>query len=78
MANTQKTEKLLTARAVGEEMLSLSKRQVFRLKSAGLICPPVKVGQGAIRWRQSDIERWIAMGCCNAKEFLARKEAGQC
>jgi len=68
------TEKLLTAQAVGE-MLSLSKRAIFRMKSAGLICAPVKVGQGAIRWRQSDLEQWFAMVCPNQKEFIARMEA---
>lgn len=73
MTNAQVTERLLTAREVGE-MLSLSKRQIFRMRSSGLICPPVKVGTGAIRWRQSDIEDWIAMGCCSSKEFRARKE----
>jgi predicted DNA-binding transcriptional regulator AlpA len=70
MTTTQVAERLLTAQAVGE-MLSLSKRQIFRMKSAGLICPPVKVGAGAIRWRQSDIEQWIAMGCPNRREFEA-------
>lgn len=68
------TEKLLTAKAVGE-MLSLSKRQIFRLKSTGLICPCVRVGQGAIRWRQSDIEKWIEWGCSSRQEFVARMEA---
>ena len=75
--NEQKTEKLLTAQAVGEK-LSLSKRAVFRMRSAGLIVAPVKVGQGAIRWRQSDIEKWIQWGCCSMKEFTARKGAEQC
>ncbi len=65
---------LLSAKAIGE-MLSLSKRQIFRMKSAGLICPCIKVGQGAIRWRESDIERWIAWGCCSRAEFIARSEA---
>ena len=74
---TQTQERLLSADAVGR-MLSLSRRQVFRLKSSQLICPPVKVGQGAIRWRQSDIEDWISMGCCSLKEFQARKESKQC
>ena len=74
MVSNTTTEKLLTAQAVGE-MLSLSKRAIFRMKSAGLICAPVKVGQGAIRWRQSDIEQWVAMGCPNQKEFIARMEA---
>jgi len=72
--NTNQTlEKLLTAQAIAER-LSLSKRAIFRMRSAGLICPPIKVGAGTIRWRSSDIEKWISMGCCNQKEFSARKE----
>ena len=72
--NEQKTEKLLTAQAVGAK-LSLSKRAVFRMRSAGLICSPVKVGAGAIRWRQSDIEKWISMGCPTKKIFEAMQQA---
>jgi predicted DNA-binding transcriptional regulator AlpA len=71
------TEKLLTAQAIAEK-LSLSKRQIFRMKSAGLICAPIKVGAGSIRWRASDVEQWISMGCCNQQEFKARREAGKC
>lgn len=69
----QMPEKLLTAQAVGE-MLSLSKRQIFRMRSAGLICSPVKVGTGAIRWRSSDIEQWISMGCPDRKTFETMQE----
>lgn len=68
--STQTTEKLLTAQAVAE-LLSLSKRTVFRMKASGLICPCVRVGQGAIRWRQSDIEKWISMGCPDCERWLA-------
>ena len=64
---------LLTAKDVAGR-LSLSKRAVFRMKSAGLICPCVKVGQGAIRWRESDILQWIEWGCCNTAEFISRKD----
>ncbi len=77
MSNDVTTEKLLTAQAVGAK-LSLSKRAIFRMRSAGLICSPVKVGAGAIRWRQSDIEKWIQLGCPDRKEFEARKEVEQC
>jgi predicted DNA-binding transcriptional regulator AlpA len=73
----QQTEKLLTAQVIAER-LSLSKRAVFRMRSAGLICAPLKCGQGAIRWRQSDIEKWISMGCCSKSEFEARRESEQC
>lgn len=74
MNNSITTEKLLTAQAVGA-MLSLSKRQIFRMRSAGLICDPLKCGQGAIRWRLSDIEKWISWGCPNRQTFEAMKEA---
>jgi len=77
MVNNTTTEKLLTAQAIAEK-LSLSKRAVFRMKAAGLICPCVKVGAGAIRWRQSDIDKWIALGCPNQKEYLVRKESEKC
>ncbi|MBA7675485.1 hypothetical protein ES703_83720 [subsurface metagenome] len=74
MSSDVTTEKLLTAQAVGAK-LSLSKRAVFRMRSAGLICAPLKVGQGAVRWRQSDVERWISMGCPDRQTFEAMKEA---
>lgn len=64
-------EKLLTAEGVGE-MLSLSKRQIFRLNSSGKIPAPVKIG-GSVRWRAGDIDRWIEWGCPNQVEFKARK-----
>jgi predicted DNA-binding transcriptional regulator AlpA len=76
MAGTQMVETLLTAAAVSQK-LSLSKRQIFRMKSTGLICAPVKVGNGAVRWRSSDIEQWIAMGCPDRKTFETRKEPKQ-
>ena len=77
MTNTQivnQNSQLLTAKAVGER-LSLSKRAVFRMRSAGLICAPVKVGAGAIRWRSSDIEQWISLGCPSKCEFEAIQQA---
>ena len=73
MLQTQ-TEKLMTAQSVGE-ILSLSKRQIFRMKSAGLICDCIKVGQGAIRWRKSDIQKWIELGCPDRKTFEGIKKA---
>lgn len=66
------TNVLLTASAVGE-MLSLSKRQIFRLNSSGRIPLPVHVG-GAVRWRHTDIEEWIAQGCPDRRVFAARSE----
>ena len=75
MTGNQLAEKLLDAQAISEK-LSLSKRAIFRMRSAGLICSPIKVGAGAIRWRLSDIEQWISWGCPCKSEFEARKKAG--
>ena len=60
-------EKLI---AVGEiaKMLSLTKRSIFRYRNAGLMPQQVKIG-GSVRWRLSDIEKWIALGCPDRKTF---------
>jgi len=60
---------LLTAQAVGQ-MLSLSKRQIFRLNSCGKIPAPVRIG-GSVRWANSTIQRWIDMGCPDRGSFEA-------
>ena len=62
-------EILLDAKSLGK-ILSLSKRQIFRLKSFHKLPPCVKIG-GSIRWRQSDVDRWLAMGCPDQREFEA-------
>ena len=60
MSSLAVTEKLLTAKEVGQ-MLSLSKRQIFRINSCGKIPAPVRIG-GSVRWRQSEITAWIQAG----------------
>jgi len=67
-------EQLLKADDVAAK-LSLGKRSVFRMRNAGLICAPIKCGE-SLRWRLSDIEKWIAMGCPTQKKFAVamRKE----
>jgi prophage regulatory protein len=75
MSESVMTEKLLTAKALGE-MLSLSKRQVSRLNSCGRIPAPVRIG-GSIRWRESDIEQWLSMGCPNQQTFESLKTAAK-
>lgn len=62
---------LLTAQAVGQ-VLSLSKRQIFRLNSYGKIPAPVKIN-GSVRWKLSDIERWISLDCPDRKSFESMK-----
>ena len=71
MVNTQTKERLLTAKEVGE-MLSVSKRQIFRLRSRRAIPAPIKIGAGAIRWRISDILLFLQYEADMSK-FRARK-----
>ena len=64
-------EKALTAKAVGE-MLSLSKRQIFRLDSCKKIPAPIRIG-GSVRWSESTIIAWLAAGAPDRKTFEAIK-----
>ena len=71
MAEQQTTEKLLTAKALGQ-LLSLSKRQIFRLNSSGKIPRSIRIG-GSVRWANSTIESWIGLGCPDRQTFDAMK-----
>ena len=54
------------------QILNLSKRTVHRLNCTGKIPRPVKIN-GSIRWRQSDIDLWIELGCPDREAFNIRK-----
>ena len=69
--NGQTKEILLTATTLGE-MLSLSKRQIFRLNSSGKIPAPVRVG-GSVRWIESEISAWIRTGAPDRKTWNSMK-----
>ena len=58
---------LLTAAAVGE-MLSLSKRQIFRLNSSGKIPAPIRIGASP-RWRENEIVEWLQAGAPDRKTW---------
>lgn len=64
--------RLLTAKTLGD-MLSLSKRQIFRLNSCGKIPSPLRIG-GAVRWSAEEISAWLAAGAPDRRTFEARKE----
>lgn len=49
--------------------LAISVRTLWRLRSAGKIPPPIRLG-GAVRWRTADIEAWVAAGCPNPPSRL--------
>lgn len=55
---------------VGElaQLLSLSKRSIWRMLSRGQLIKPKKLG-GAVRWNLGEVRQWIYDGCpdCNAE-----------
>lgn len=74
MSGTQVTNPpshLLTASALGK-MLSLSKRQIFRLNSCGKIPKPIRIG-GSVRWSAQEVSDWLAAGAPDRKTWDARK-----
>jgi predicted DNA-binding transcriptional regulator AlpA len=69
------TEKLLTAKALGQ-MLSLSKRQIFRLSSCGKLPAPLRIG-GSVRWAESTIAEWLKAGAPDRKTFEQMQKSDQ-
>jgi excisionase family DNA binding protein len=43
-------------------LLNVSERTVWRMRSAGTLPSPVKLG-GCVRWPVDAIRRWIEAGC---------------
>jgi len=72
---SNQTCQLLTAKALGQ-MLSLSKRQIFRLNSCGKIPAPIRIG-GSVRWSESTIAKWLKAGAPDRKTFEAMQEAAK-
>jgi prophage regulatory protein len=75
IGQTNQTCQLLTAKTLGQ-MLSLSKRQIFRLNSCGKIPAPIRIG-GSVRWAESTINKWLAVGAPDRKTFQAMQEVQQ-
>lgn len=73
--NENHTTQLINAKTLGQ-MLSLSKRQVFRLNSCGKLPYPLKIG-GAVRWSALECAEWLAAGAPDRKTWQALKEVGK-
>lgn len=52
---------LLTSDALAR-MLQISKRSLMRLRSAGKLPRPVRLGR-SVRWRTVEIREWVDAGC---------------
>lgn len=75
MSNVVVTERLLTAKTLGQ-MLSLSKRQIFRLNSCGKIPAPIKIG-GSVRWSAQEISAWLAASAPDRRTWEAMRSTGR-
>ncbi len=51
--------------------LGISRASLFRLRSAGRMPKPVRVG-GIVRWRVEDVRTWVDAGCPPIDEWDAR------
>jgi len=66
---------LLSAMVLGE-LLGVSRRHIYRLKAAGKLPRPLRVG-ASVRWRQEHINKWIEWGCPEQKICEAKWEGRQ-
>ena len=69
--NENNNIQLLSAKELAGKLL-LSARTVWRLRSAHKLPKPVCVG-GSIRWRLSDIQRWLRLDCPDQRTFDATR-----
>ena len=64
---------LLTAGDLAKR-LRISIRQVRKLHSKALVPAPVKLGR-SMRWRGSEVGKWIEAGCPSREEWEKRVES---
>ena len=55
-------EPCLIAAADLARLLNVSTRTLWRLRSAGQVPQPIRLG-GVVRWRLEEIRKWVAAGC---------------
>ncbi|MCP4611728.1 MAG: AlpA family phage regulatory protein [Planctomycetes bacterium] len=70
---TNQTCQLINAKTLGQ-MLSLSKRQIFRLNSCGKLPAPIRIG-GAVRWPAEEISAWLAASAPDRRTWEQMKQA---
>lgn len=51
-------ERLMKLREV-KHIVSLATSSIYRMMDAGTFPRPVRLSPGCVRWRQSDLEKWL-------------------
>lgn len=63
---------LLSARALAK-ILTVSERHLWRMKSAGQLLDPVRLG-GSVRWRRREVLDWIDAGLPDRATWQREKQ----
>ena len=58
------------------EMLSVSTRHIWRMKSSNKLPRAIEIGK-CVRWKLLDITNWLTMGCPSMEKFEAIQKAGK-
>lgn len=58
---------LLTVREVASQ-LKVSPRQVWKLRASGRLPDSLNISR-SVRWRASDIDEWVRLGCPTREQF---------
>ncbi len=79
MAITTPTQELLTAEGVAD-ICKLGLRTLWRLHGLGALPAPIDMsttgeGRKLLRWRRSDIDLWVELGCPERTIFESEREA---
>lgn len=61
-SQTRPTAPALISAVELAELLQISTRTLWRLRSAGKLIKPIKLG-GSTRWRLDEVQTWVANGC---------------
>lgn len=62
---------LLSAEESARFAAGVSAATWWRWDAAGKIPAPIRPTRGVTRWRRSDLERWVELGCPKRREFEA-------
>jgi predicted DNA-binding transcriptional regulator AlpA len=57
------SEPLLITAGELANLLHISVRSLWRLRSAQVIPEPVRLGGTTVRWRYDEVREWISAGC---------------
>lgn len=69
-------ESLLTVPQVAK-LIGLAPRTVWKMIAEGRIPEPIRVGR-YVRFKASEVDRWIKTGCPNREALESRVDGGDC